>query len=133
MKSTKTQDQQRRAVSVARLQLRELCTRYTETVQTLVASEPMLRGTLRWVTRGEHRYPGLIRTEEGHSVGRSVRLADVEWMEPMLDALRTFRTCQQHLKKIHTQLMSATNCLREALTVEYEPTEIAEKESRHGA
>jgi len=57
-------------------------------VQELVAAPPLQRGTLRWVTRGERRYPGLIFNDAGRSIGRSVRLGDGAAVDAWLAAYR---------------------------------------------
>ncbi len=110
---------QRNAASAARLRLRDLCAEQQTLVQELVAAPPLMRGSLRWVTRGDRRYPGLIFNDAGRSIGRSVRLGDVATVDALLAAYRSFRATQQRLRTLHTHILRASDALRAALTCAY--------------
>jgi hypothetical protein len=126
-------EKERTAVSEARRDMCAAMEGYRDAVRALVAAPPMVRGTLRWETRGERRYAGLIRNEGGRSVGRSVRQEDVAWLERLVGALRAYRGTQRRLAKLHGEVRGASERLREALTKEYEEVRDLHREDDHGA
>lgn len=88
----------------------------------------MVRGSLTWhKKRDEHEsdeglFPGLNRVVNGKSVGRRVRLAHREWLEPMLAAYRDYRRCMQRLTSIHKEMYQLVDTLRYERMYDYEPT-----------
>lgn len=119
MKTKTTTAAQGNAASAARLRRRDLCAEHQTLVQELVAAPPLLRGTLRGVTRGDRRYPGLIFNDAGRSIGRSVRLGDVTAVAALPAAYRSFRATQQRLRTLHAHILRASDALRAALTCAY--------------
>ncbi len=130
---TRGQEGQRSAASSVRQELRAAAREYGETAGRLLAAGPLVRGTLRWETRGAQRYAGLIRSENGKSVGRSVREEDLAWLEPMVAALQQYRQTQRRLTLLHRQVREAGERLRVALTREYEQMRELHRSNGHGA
>jgi len=129
----RAKEKERAAASAARRDMCAAMEEYRGAVRALLAAGPMVRGTLRWETRGGRRYAGLIRNEGGRSVGRSVRQEDMEWLEPMVEALRAYRETQRRLAELHGRVREASARLRQALTQEYEDERERHRGGSHGA
>lgn len=100
--------------------------------QTLLSAmmrpSKMVRGSLTWHKKrndnesDEGLFPGLNRVVNGKSVGRRVRLAHREWLEPLLAAYRDYRRCMQRLTSIHKEMYQLVDTLRYERMYDYEPT-----------
>lgn len=88
----------------------------------------MARGSLTWHKKREDNenneglFPGLTRVVGGKAIGRRVRLAHLEWLEPMLAAYRDYRRCMQRMKAIHQEMYQLVDTLRYERMYDYEPT-----------
>jgi len=133
MRNSGRREKERAVASAARRDMCAAMAEYHDAVRALLAAPPMVRGTLRWETRGGRRYAGLIRNEEGKSVGRSVRQEDMEWLEPMVEALRAYRETQRRLAGLHGAVREASERLRQAVTREYEDERGRHRGGSHGA
>lgn len=94
-------------------------------LEGMMKAPKMVRGRLTWHKQGkngEHKYPGLIRTVGGKSIGRRVRLGHVEWLEPLLENFRWYRERMQRIRAIHQEKMELVEQLRHEQMYDYEAT-----------
>lgn len=88
----------------------------------------MVRGSLTWHKRRDESagheglFPGLNRGVGGKSIGRRVRVGHLEWLEPLLDAYRSYRRSMQKLRAIHKEMIELVDRLRYEHLYDYEST-----------
>jgi len=95
-------------------------------VEGMMRPPKMVRGSITWHKRREERveheglFPGLNRVVGGKSIGRRVRIGHLEWLEPLLDAYRSYRRRMQRLRGIHKEMGELVERLRYERMYDYE-------------
>ena len=90
----------------------------------------MVRGSITWHKKREESagkaglFPGLNRVVGGKSIGRRVRVGHLEWLEPLLDAYRSYRRNMQKLRAIHKEMGELVERLRYEHLYDYEATAV---------
>ena len=88
----------------------------------------MVRGSITWHKKRdesleqEKLFPGLNRVVGGKPIGRRVRIGHMEWLEPLLDAYRSYRKSMQRLRGIHKEMLELMESLRYERMYDYEAT-----------
>jgi len=95
-------------------------------VEGMMRPPKMVRGSITWHAKRdegvEHKglFPGLNRVVGGKSIGRRVRIGHLEWLEPLLDAYRSYRRSMQRLRGIHKEMGELVEMLRYERMYDYE-------------
>ena len=97
-------------------------------VEGMMRPPKMVRGSITWHKKQDQSgsreglYPGLNRVVGGKSIGRRVRIGHMEWLEPLLDAYRSYRRSMQRLRGIHKEMGQLVERLRYEHMYDYEAT-----------
>lgn len=114
--------------SQIRQRIRQLLCEEQSLVEGMMRPPKMVRGSITWHKKRDESveqeglFPGLNRVVAGKSIGRRVRVGHMEWLEPLLDAYRSYRRSTQRLRAIHKEMSQLVDRLRYERMYDYEAT-----------